>query len=303
MDARSTIGRLCLSRLVRAWCLGCIAVWLLVIPAAAEPLPDPKTLTGSQIMAEVRKRHESFPFVYAEQTMILTDERGKKDTRKLRRFFRAEPDRTMTLLMVMDYPAEVRGVMFKTVQQRGDVQTRVYLPALEKGFSPGTRRTEQGVMGTDFARTDFMAEPESSVYHRKKDRVVGRIPSFIVETEQETGLRVHFIRKDIFFIYRTDFYTRGGRIDKRLTRHDLKKGDRDMWEAGMILMENLKTGHSTLIKTDRRVYSRDYVPRAYFTMDWPELAAALWPDAGTLGPKKKDRKGSTAPVQSKGEMN
>ena len=41
-----------------------------------------------------------------------------------------------------------------------------------------------------------------------------------------------------------------------------------MWRANMMLMENMKTRHQTLIKIERRVFSRDYVPESLFTLQW-----------------------------------
>jgi hypothetical protein len=42
----------------------------------------------------------------------------------------------------------------------------------------------------------------------------------------------------------------------------------DMWRADMILMENFKEHHKTLIKIDRRIFSHDYVPPEMFTYAW-----------------------------------
>lgn len=36
----------------------------------------------------------------------------------------------------------------------------------------------------------------------------------------------------------------------------------------MILMENMKTPHRTLLKIDRRIFSRDYVPTKIFQKEW-----------------------------------
>ncbi|MFH1487459.1 MAG: outer membrane lipoprotein-sorting protein, partial [Pseudomonadota bacterium] len=82
------------------------------------------------------------------------------------------------------------------------------------------------------------------------------------------SLRRHFVRQDNFFVIRTDFFDRRGRFFKRLTQHDLKRVDGDMWRADMILMEDQKERHKTLIKIDRRVFSHDYVPSEMFTPEW-----------------------------------
>jgi len=38
-----------------------------------------------------------------------------------------------------------------------------------------------------------------------------------------------------------------------------------MWRANMILMEDHRERHKTLIKIDKRVFSQDYVPAELFT--------------------------------------
>jgi hypothetical protein len=90
------------------------------------------------------------------------------------------------------------------------------------------------------------------------------------EIERQTGYgkRRHFIRQDIFFIVRTDYFDRNSRFFKSLTRHDLKQMDKKMWRANMVLMNNLKGNHRTLIKTEQRIFSHDYVPPEIFTWHW-----------------------------------
>ena len=91
-------------------------------------------------------------------------------------------------------------------------------------------------------------------------------------------MRRLFVRKDIFFIVRTDYFDRGGRMIKQLTRHDVKKTDQDMWQAGMLLMVNKRLNHTTLIKTDQRVLSSDLVPPEMFTQAWIDAYLHLRPE-------------------------
>ena len=59
-----------------------------------------------------------------------------------------------------------------------------------------------------------------------------------------------------------------GRVYKKKTQHDLRLVDGTMWRADMILMEDSKEQHQSLIKINRRVFSRDYVSAEIFTADW-----------------------------------
>ena len=231
-------------------------------------------------MEEVFKRHEMFPYVFEEQTMILTDGADSRNVRKLRRFSRVEKDGTVKYLLVFDNPAEVRGVSLLAIRHHtGHVETRIYLPAFGKVLksNAGDSRGSH-FLGTDFTIEDLAAEVLSDFrYIRVADSKMNKTSFFVVEafpkekkTERTTGysMRRHFIRKDNFFLVRTDFFDRRGRLSKSQTHHDLQKVRGDMWRANMILMKDYKEEHKTLIKINKRVFSHDYVPPEIFTAAW-----------------------------------
>ena len=89
--------------------------------------------TGRRIMDEAFKRHELFPYIFEEQSMILMDDAGNRDIRKVRRFSRVEKDRTVKFLLVFDSPPEVRGVALLAIRQKsGQEKSGIYLPAFGK---------------------------------------------------------------------------------------------------------------------------------------------------------------------------
>ena len=236
--------------------------------------------TGNRIMDEAFRRHELFPYIFEEQSMILMDDAGNRDIRKVRRFSRVEKDRTVKFLLVFDSPPEVRGVALLAIRQKsGHEESGIYLPAFGKELKSNTgNNRSSNFLGTDFSIEDMTAEVLSDHrYVRAADSKIEKTNYFVVEAfpkdreiEKSTGYshRRHFIRQDNFFIVRTDYFDRRGRFFKRQTHHDLKKVDRDMWRANMVLMENYKERHKTLIKINRRVFSHDYVPPEMFTSDW-----------------------------------
>ncbi len=253
---------------------------LLFFQIFCEPVRANEIWTGRRIMDEFFKRHEMFPYVFEEQTVIMTDSAGNRDVRKARRFSRVEKDETVKYLLVFDNPSEVRGVALLAIRhQTGPVESMIYLPAFGKELKSNIGKSRgSNFLGTDFALEDLAAEVLSDFrYVRVADQKINKIIHFVVEAlpqdkeiERITGygLRRHFIRQDNFFIIRTDFYDRSGRFFKSQTSHDLKRVDGDMWRANMILMENHRDRHNTLIKIDRRVFSHDYVPPEMFTCKW-----------------------------------
>jgi len=253
---------------------------LLFFPVFSEPVQANDTWTGRRVMDEVFKRHEMFPYVFEEQTIIMMDSAGNRDVRKSRRFSRVEKDGTVKHLLVFDNPAEVRGVAVLAIHHHsGSVESGIYLPAFGKKLKSNAGKSRGShFLGTDFALEDLAAEVLSDFrYVRVADKKINKIAHFVVEAfpqdkeiERLTGysLRRHFIRKDTFFIIRTEYYDRRGRFFKSQTSHDLKRVDGDMWRADMVLMQNHKEKHNTLIKINRRIFSHDYVPPEMFTSAW-----------------------------------
>ena len=253
---------------------------LLLMSVISMPIHADEVLTGQSIMDEVFKRHELYPYVFEEQTMVLMDNSDNRDVRKLRRFSRVEKDGTVKFLLVFDNPAEVRGVALLAIRQHScNVQGGIYLPAFGKELKSGSGyNSGSPFLGTDFAIEDITVEILSDFrYERVADIKINKVDYFVVEAfprndeiEQNSGygMRKHYIRQDNLFIVRIDYFDLHSRFFKRQTYHDLKRMDGDMWRANMILMENYKMKHKTLIKINRRVFSRDYVPKEMFTSDW-----------------------------------
>ncbi|MBI5185846.1 MAG: outer membrane lipoprotein-sorting protein [Nitrospinae bacterium] len=237
-------------------------------------------LTGLDIMQEVFKRHETAPFVFEEQSVILMDKAGNHDVRVARRFSRTEKEGTAKYLFTLDNPAELRGVaLLAALLPSGGVETGVYLPALGKELVAGEREDRGGrFLDTDFSLADLVPEALSDFrYSRAGDARIKTVTCFVVEAyplsreiERSTGysFRRHLIRQDNFTIARTDYFNLQGRLFKRQTRHDLKKIDNDMWKPNMILMEDFENGHKTLIKINSRIFSQEYVQREIFTPAW-----------------------------------
>lgn len=234
--------------------------------------------TGVEIMKEVHKRHQQFPYIYEEQSMVMEDRHGDRDTRKVRRYSRVEEDGSMKLLLLFDYPQEIKGVAL-IANRDADGHTRkfLYLPAFGQQLIESTGEgSNDNFLGTDFTVENLTGEMLSDHYYaRRDDRKIDDIKYFILDvyraTDQlteEVVLRRHFIRQDNMFITLTHHYDKQGRLSRIQSHHDIKAVDGDMWRANMILMEDKKEQHQSLIKISRRVFSHDYVPAEIFTAEW-----------------------------------
>ncbi|MEE8321643.1 MAG: hypothetical protein V3R68_07385, partial [Gammaproteobacteria bacterium] len=88
------------------------------------------TATGLEIMDEVYSRHQQFPYIYEEQSMVMVDRNGYRDTRRALRYSRAEEDGTVNFLLLFVSPQEVRGVaLLANRDPDGKTSKHIYLPA------------------------------------------------------------------------------------------------------------------------------------------------------------------------------
>ena len=234
-------------------------------------------LDGAAVMEQIFKRHEQYPYVYEEQSIVLVDHRGRRNTRKAKRYSRVETDGSVQFLLTFHYPQTVKGVsVLARRYQDGTSQQKLYLPALgERLISSNGNGGESKFLGTDFTVECLTGDDvEQYQYRRQADKVNEKARYFVLDVYAKNDsqmtriLKRHYIRQDIFFIAHTDFFNRQGEIEKQQSFHDIKPVNGDMWRADMILLHDLKARHQSLIKIDRRVFSLAYVPEEIFSADW-----------------------------------
>ncbi len=256
-----------------------IGMLMILLPAPALFAQEPiDQYSGRQLMEEVYERHRQFPYVYEEQSMVLIDRNGNRETRRLRRYSRVEEDGTVKFLLLFVSPREVSGVaLLANRDPSGKMHKSVYLPAYGNTLieSKGVG-SDDHFLGTDFSVENLTGESLTDyVYVRERNERINGTAYFIVDVyrhgddpKRNRPVKRHYILQDNLYIRRTDYFDEPGRLVKQRTQHDLKQVDGKMWRANMILMDNLEEQHRTLIKIDRRIFSRDYVPSEMFTREW-----------------------------------
>jgi len=234
--------------------------------------------TGLEIMDEVYRRHQQFPYIYEEQSMVMVDRNGYRDTRRVLRYSRAEEDGTVNFLLLFVFPQEVRGVaLLANRDPDGKTNKYIYLPAYGEQLIESRGESADGnFLGTDFSVENLTGEVLSDYrYVRRQDKKVNDIKYLVIDVYNvanrpgtDKKVRRHYIREDNFYIIMTEHFDNQGRLTRQQSHHDLKQLDGDMWRANMILMEDKKEQHKSLIKIHRRVFSSDYVPAEIFTANW-----------------------------------
>lgn len=248
---------------------------LLVMGMPAVVFANDNGLSGQQLMEKVYERHQQFPYVYEEQSMVLEDRRGKRDTRRAKRYTRLGADGSIKFLLLFEYPEDIRGVAVLAERDaQGRIDKRIYLPALgETMLDSAGDATSTSFLGTDFTVESLTGEDLSAYrYQRREDQLLDGIAYHVVDVfpleKKKYALRRHYIRKDNLYITLTRHLDRQGRVSHVQSHHDLRAVDGDMWRADMILMVDKKEQHQSLIKISKRIFSSDYVPSEVFTETW-----------------------------------
>lgn len=250
---------------------------LLLLPGMpVDVFANNDTLSGQQLMDKVYERHQQFPYVYEEQSMVLEDSKGKRDTRRAKRYTRLGADGSVKFLLLFEYPEDIRGVAVLAERDaQGRIDKRLYLPALgETMLDSAGDAASTNFLGTDFTVESLTGEDLSRYrYQRQEDQVLDGIAYHVVdvfppEKRATNALRRHYIRKDNLYITLTRHFDRQGRVSRVQSHHDLRAVDGDMWRADMILMVDKKEQHQSLIKISKRIFSSDYVPPEVFTESW-----------------------------------
>lgn len=257
-----------------------LAVLLLLVswPFAAagedEREREPRWVSGLALMEAVRERHQAYPYVYEEQSLVLTDRHGRRETRRTRSYMRNEEDGTVRFMLVFVSPAEVEGVALMAIRDAdGGTRRYFYLPAYgERLFEAGGASHGENFLGTDFAIEDLTGEAlDQYRYARRRNERINGVPHFVVEARPAEGgparMR-HYISRDDLIIVRTDHLDQFGRLRKRQGFHDLTPVGGGAWRANVMHMDDVLNRHQSLIRTDRRVFSHDHVPPEVFTAEW-----------------------------------
>lgn len=230
--------------------------------------------SGRALMDAVQARHHQYPYIYEEQSMMLTDRHGRRETRRMRSYMRIEDDGAVKFMLLFDSPTEVQGVAVMAIRESGGATRKYfYLPAFGEDLLEATGSSSaEHFLGTDFAIEDLTGEAlDDFEYTRLRDHRVNGVDHFIVEAQRRgeaTPALRHHILSDNLFIVRTDHLDQFGRVSKRQTFHDLRPVGGGVWRANIVRMDDLRANHQSLIRIEHRVFSRDYVPSEMFSAEW-----------------------------------
>ncbi len=231
--------------------LATVALLLLSTAAWAE------APTARQIMEDQQRLHTT-----ASETstivMLMVDNAGDKKKREMRNWKKTMDDGLSRSLIAFIQPADIAGTALLSWEDKdGQSKQWLYLPASGKMQRVANNSKTDSFMGTDFAYEDMeiddldqydMVLAGEAELDGQACRVIEVTPATEAKRrESGYGKRVFFVRKDITFVVKIEYYDPRGRLTKVQTAHDLENVRGDMWMARKSLMDNTCARHKTLM--------------------------------------------------------
>jgi outer membrane lipoprotein-sorting protein len=238
----------------------CYIALLLLIPFAVHA----GELTGRQII-ELQKERHAVKSDTADIVMLLVDRRGNKKQRFIQRYDKEVENGLKRALIVFKEPKDIAGTSLLTWELEGGKDKQwLYLPAQKKMQRIAGHSKKGAFMGTDFTYEDLQPDTiENYNYNLLDSEKVDKEDCYVIEItpatkekqkESSYSRRVVWVRKDIVFTVKIEFYDRRDRLLKTQTNHDLINIEGSIWMAKKSLMSNHKKRHKTLMGVkDRKI--------------------------------------------------
>jgi len=214
-------------------------------------------LTGRDIMEQQQARH-ALKNETSTLVIVLVDKEGASTTRVLRRWSKDVGEGLFRTLMVFQEPRDIAGTALLSWQlAEGQNKQWLYLPGQEGLRRIASQGRKSYFMGTDFTYEDLQPDAlDQYQYTITGSEVVDGEPCYLIEItpaskekERESGYskRLTWIRKDILYPVKIEFYDRRGHCIKTQTNHELIPLEGEGWACKKAIMSNHKTGHKTLM--------------------------------------------------------
>jgi predicted RND superfamily exporter protein len=247
-------------------------------PAAAETLatasPDAARLMAESL--KVTKPAHSL----AVGRFVLINPAGQQRVRQTTSTTELKPDGINNRRVTrFNSPADIAGTAVLTVENAGDDDIWVYLPALKKVRRLPASNRRDAFVGTDFSYGDVLGHPVEEWNHRilRKEALDGT-PTIVIESlARDAGVtsatgysrRLTWLRAADLVPVKTEYYGPQQTLLKVYTTADIRLVDkaRNCFQPMKQVMKNVVTGHTTVVeyssfKTDIDVGDEQFQPRA-----------------------------------------
>jgi hypothetical protein len=244
-----------------SWIISAALSWLMLagLPGVAAWAQEP---SGLEIMKKQRDLQRSKD-EDETQRMTLINKNGESKQRKVARLTMTNPQDLSKILIRFLAPRDVENTGLLTWEAKdGNDDQWYYLPAARKTKRIASSGKKNKFAGTDFAFEDL--RPENLSVHTYN--LVGSEPldgqdCFVIEAlpanDKETSesgysKRKLWIRKDIYYTVKREFYDKKGQMEKVQTDRNLVNVKGTIWRANEVEMHDVQAGTKTVVVIEAR---------------------------------------------------
>ena len=242
---------------------------LLIILAVLVCTVNGYSLTGKEIAQNAHDR-DTGDTAHALMQMDLIDKNGEVNSR-LVETWRMEDEKDLDkLIMVFHKPASVKDTRFLVVENEGrDDDKWIYLPALKKVRRIDSSEGGNSFMGTDMTYDDMETRKVEEDSHKLlKEETTGSYSCYVIEAvsidpdNSQYSKRISWIDKNTWVPVKMELYDKKGNLEKVMTADRIEQVQ-NYWTIINTKMENVQTGHSTVLSMKKLVYDEKLKPELF----------------------------------------
>lgn len=215
-----------------------------------------------EIMKKNQDLYKGDTAVY-QMKMTLAAKGGKSRIREVAYYFK-DYGATDKTVMVFLTPKDVEGVgylMWGYDEEGKDDDTWLYMPKSGKERRISGSDKDNYFMGTDFTYDDIgdrdLSKDDFNILG--EENIEGfdcwKIECIPHDKTERSSRRIYWIRKDCYVCQKGELYNRQNKLERVLTISGITQID-GIWTSKKMFMENLASGHSTLLEMNDITYNK-----------------------------------------------
>ena len=215
-----------------------------------------------EIMKKNQDLYKGDTAIY-QMKMTLASKNGKLRIREIAYYFKdyGSTDKTV---MVFLTPKDIEGVgylMWGYDEEGKDDDTWLYMPSSGKERRISGSDKDNYFMGTDFTYDDIGdRELTKDDFNLLGEEEIDGFTCWKIECiphdkSERSSRRIYWIRKDSYVCQKGELYNRQNKLERVLTMSDIEQIE-GIWTVKKMYMENLASGHSTLLETKNITYNQ-----------------------------------------------
>lgn len=220
-------------------------------------------ITGLELMQQYQRLHE-VDTQYTRSSMTLINRKGRKRERIMQTYEKKSANGENRSLLKFLSPKKIANVGLLTWQHSGETDDDqwLYLPASKRVKRIASAGKKNPFMGSDLSFEDMQSEDlQAHTYKVVGEEDINGQTCWKIEalpaTQKEArasayGKRFIWLRKDITYPVKMDFYNRRDALIKQATYEQLEQAKDSVWRHNKSVMSTLKKKTSTVIIIEKR---------------------------------------------------